>query len=201
MFISDEKVVKGIRESNREVILYLYKKYFIMVRNLLYKFDCNPGEAKDVFQDVLLSVFSSVNGKSFNLKTNFKTYIRSVANNRIIDIHRHKTKVDISHFGDTGIKEENFPDNEKIPFFDEKKELFEKHFELLSRDCQKLLKLFIMDIPVTRITYLMKFNRVDYTQMRRYKCKKYLMESIFNDPKYKELTNEQHNINGTIPRW
>ena len=66
--------------------------------------------------------------------------------------------------------------------------LYQKHFQLLGSDCQKLLQLFFDKVPLKQIAQIMGFSSEKYVKKRKYKCKEYLVTSIKQDVGYKKMS-------------
>ena len=72
----------------------------------------------------------------------------------------------------------------------EKFKLYQKHFQMLGTDCQKLLQLFFDKVSLKQITQIMGFNSEKYVKKRKFKCKEYLVTSIKQDLNYKKIIQE-----------
>jgi hypothetical protein len=69
----------------------------------------------------------------------------------------------------------------------ERFKLYQKHFQLLGSDCQKLLQLFFDKVPLKQIAQIMGFSGEKYVKKRKYKCKEYLVTSIKQDVSFRKL--------------
>ena len=69
----------------------------------------------------------------------------------------------------------------------ERFKLYQKHFQLLGSDCQKLLQLFFDKVPLKQIAQIMGFSSEKYVKKRKFKCKEYLITSIKQDVNYKKI--------------
>jgi hypothetical protein len=69
----------------------------------------------------------------------------------------------------------------------ERFKLYQKHFQLLGSDCQKLLQLFFDKVPLKQIAQIMGFSGEKYVKKRKFKCKEYLITSIKQDVSFRKL--------------
>lgn len=83
----------------------------------------------------------------------------------------------------------------------EKHNLVWLHFEKLSKDCQKIIKLFIDGLSIAEVKKIMKYSSDQHTKNRRLRCKNSLIMRIINDPKFKELRDEKAKDINQLPRW
>ncbi len=193
MKTEDEKIFNGLRNGDLEMIHYIYTTFFPTVENMVIKLNGNKEDAQDIFQDALTFMYMSLQEKKIECKFSFGSMIYTIARNKRIDSIRRACKrenINIQELPDEQI--EYTEDNARLYDEIEKFSLYEKHFNLLSPECQKILKFSMQDMSLKEITYLLKFKNDDYTKHRRYKCKEHLMKSIFNDPAYKELKYDEH---------
>lgn len=72
----------------------------------------------------------------------------------------------------------------------ERYRLYQKHFQLLGSDCQKLLQLFFDKVPLKQIAQIMGYKSEKYAKKRKYRCKEYLVTSIKQDLNYKKLVED-----------
>lgn len=202
MILSDKDLLNGIRNDDRETIDYIYKTFFPVVQWIIESLNGSKEDARDIFQESLLIVYSKLLDDELNLTCSLRTYMCSIARNLRLVAMRRKGTFSLSEV-DEGIVHEFQLIEEPvlIPEEEEKKLLYEKHFNLISDECQRLLKYCMLELSLKRITSLMHFKTESYTKVRKNKCKEYLMKSIFSDPKYKELTYEPYRNDREIPRW
>ena len=69
----------------------------------------------------------------------------------------------------------------------EKTRLYQHHFISLPEDCQKIIKMFLDQIPFKEIAVKMGFKNEAYAKTRKYLCKNMLRKIILKDPRYKSF--------------
>jgi DNA-directed RNA polymerase specialized sigma24 family protein len=202
MILSDKDLLNGIRNGDRETIGYVYKTFFPVVQGIISSLHGSKEDAHDIFQESLMIVYSKLLNEQLNLTCSLKTYLCTIARNLGTVAMRQKSTFSFSAVDDDFLNISSLIEEPVLlPEEEEKRLLYEKHFNLITNECQKLLKYCMLELSIKRITVLMHFKSDDYTKVRKNKCKEYLMKSIFSDPTYKELTYESYRNDRAIPRW
>ena len=65
--------------------------------------------------------------------------------------------------------------------------IYQVHFKKLSQNCQKILELYMARIQLKEIANILGYKSDQYVKKRKHQCKEKLVNSIKNDPRYKEL--------------
>ena len=81
------------------------------------------------------------------------------------------------------LKEEPF----KIENEDLRVSLYQKYFQELPEDCQKILQLTVQDMPQKEIARVLGFKSENYVKKRKHYCKDFLIRKIKEDPLYNDL--------------
>jgi len=184
-----EAILEGLKTSDSAVLEYVYKKYFPIVRFFVIKNSGTDEDAKDVFQEAVILIYKRLRDGSLELTCAFKTYLYSVC--RILWLRQlEKRKV----------RNEVVTDNQVFIHLDEDVEgqlteqeqfrIYQKHFQLLHKDCQEILQLFLKKVPLKDIAQKMGIKSDKYLKKRKYECKEALIKRIQNDADYKRLRNE-----------
>jgi RNA polymerase sigma factor (sigma-70 family) len=197
---SDSEILKGILEGSSDVLSWIYHTNFRSVRKYIKDNNGNDDDADDVFQEAIMIVYRKIQNSDLVLSASFSTYLFSVAKYIWFNELRRK-KI-------TGVVT-NEPD-EFYGFYDdiadiqikvERDKLMRKHFNSLPSLCKKLLTYVFEGLALSEITKKLNYNSEQYTKNRRFKCKTILYKKITNDPKFKELKNEQYREDNNVPRW
>lgn len=90
---SEEELLDGLKSNNAMVIAYLYKKNYPSVANFIRLNGGNDDDAKDIFQETLVTLFHKVRQENFTLTAKLNTYIYSIARNLwLTELKRKKQK-------------------------------------------------------------------------------------------------------------
>jgi RNA polymerase sigma factor (sigma-70 family) len=183
--LSDNEIIQGIFEHNQNVLITVYHENYRTIRQLVKTNSGDDDDANDVFQDAIMVMYQKIRSNNLNLTVSFGTYFYSVAQR--IWLNELKRKKRYPSF------------NEGIEFQIEEAEIIElmnrndlhklvwKHFEKISHDCQKVIKLFLEGKSIAEVTEIMKYNSEQHTKNRKLRCKNSFVTHIMNDPIYKEL--------------
>jgi len=197
--ISDKEIIEGVVRGNEKVIQYMIRSYFPKIKRFVLNYKGNTHDAEDVMQETLAIVFEKIRSNSLKVDGSFGTYlfgivkivwIKELKNRGVLeklDLFEEQTKLDSG----------NIAQIEKR----DRQTIYKVHFEKLGDDCKKLLQLFFNGIKIKDITQKMGYKSDQHTKNRKYICKKYLIENIRSNPKFKEVKNERLNNITEIPRW
>jgi RNA polymerase sigma factor (sigma-70 family) len=184
-----EAILEGLKTSDSNVLEYVYKKYFPVVRFFVIKNSGTDEDAKDVFQEAVIILYKKLKDGSLDLTCAFKTYLYSVC--RILWLRQlEKKKVRNEVVSDNQVFIQLDEDVEGLAAEQEQFRIYQKHFKLLHKDCQDILQLFLKKVSLKEIAQKMNIKSDKYLKKRKYDCKEALIKRIQNDPDYKRLKNE-----------
>ncbi|MFA6125880.1 MAG: sigma-70 family RNA polymerase sigma factor [Bacteroidales bacterium] len=184
-----EAILEGLKTSDSIVLEYVYKKYFPIVRFFVIKNSGTDEDAKDVFQEAIILIYRRLKDESLDLTCAFKTYLYSVC--RILWLRQlEKKKVRNEVVTDNQVFVHLDEDIEGLAAEQEQYRIYQKHFQLLHKDCQEILQLFLKKVPLKEIAQMMGIRSDKYLKKRKYDCKEALIKRIQNDPEYKRVRNE-----------
>lgn len=83
--LSDEELVKRIKNGDRDSLNILVKSYFSKIYNRVYQLIPEP-DVDDVIQNIFMGLIDSLD--SFEGRSAFKTWFHRIAMNKIADYHR-----------------------------------------------------------------------------------------------------------------
>lgn len=188
---SDEAIIEGLKLRRDDMIKYVYRELYPVIKNLVVSNSGTDEDAEDVFQDALVIVYKKGKDEGLVLSSSFKTFFYSVCKNLWLqrlgkqkDIRQ--TFVEIEEpitLPESITKEMHAIENEKI-------KLYQKHFLSLGDDCQKVLRLFLRKISLREIAEIMGYKTEKYAKTRKYDCKEELKNRILNDPNYLNLITD-----------
>ncbi len=186
IYFSDEALLKGLRNKRTDCIRQLYREFFPLAQSIVERNSGNYEDAEDIFQDGLIILYEKILSDSVSLKCSLKTYFYSICKNIWKQRLDRKWRL---LYQDELVQE---PSEEYDPLafsIDEinleKVRLYHQHFIDLPEDCQRILKMYLAQIPVKEIAVKMKFKNEAYAKTRKYLCKNMLRKRILKDPRYK----------------
>lgn len=87
--LSDEELIRRIRDGDRESLGILVKAYFSKIHNRVYQL-IPELDADDVIQDIFMGLLDSLD--SFEGRSAFTTWFYRIAMNKIADYHRRLSR-------------------------------------------------------------------------------------------------------------
>jgi RNA polymerase sigma factor (sigma-70 family) len=186
---SDIDLVNGIRAHDSSILTHVYDTYYPIIEGYITHNQGSRDQARDIFQDAMIIVYNRIKSEDLELSCKFGTYLYAICKNiwmqeRKKYLHRvEKLQQQPLLVNDPGPADDPLLQNHLT-------NLFNKHFEALSKDCQKILSMYFNNFSVEDIRAEMKYKDLHHTADRKYRCKKSLINRIVNDPLFKRLKNE-----------
>lgn len=188
---SDEAIVEGLRLRSDYIISFIYKDYFPLVKYLVNENGGSDEDAEDIFQDGIIIVYKKIADNQLKLTSSFKTFLYSVCRNLWLQ-KLNKRKAIVDHIAEIEDHIDLPPDilhelgNQEI----ELHRIIQEHFLSMGEDCQKILRLFMKNVPLREIANLMGFKTEKYAKTRKYMCKEELKKRVLSDPRCNKFYNE-----------
>ena len=187
MAFSDNKLINSFLEHDSRELLKIYRECYPMVEKMILNTGGFTDQAEDIFQEAMIIVYRKIITGKFELTCKFSTYIYAICKKIWIQ-EKRKSKRKVTSIEDTiDIVEEpgySEPDDQVL------NEIVGKHFNELSKDCQKILKMHFNKVNISDIQKVMGYDSSHYAMDRKYRCKKSLIKRIINDPKFKSIKND-----------
>jgi RNA polymerase sigma factor (sigma-70 family) len=180
--------LEGISTRNSQVIEEIYKDILPGITSWVRQNGGNQDDAKDLFQEMIISIYKKQNQGEFTLTCTFWSYSLVVCRNLWYAKNRNKDR----------IKYVDEVDGEKVSLDDdmqanieeqEQLQLYRKHFSLLAEKCQKVLSLFFAKVKMAEIAERLETSEA-FIKKKKFKCKEELVERIKADPLYAELSDQ-----------
>ena len=186
----------AILHGDPTILRQMYQTIFPLITNLIRQNGGTEEDAKDIFQDAVMVIYEKARQPDFQLTSQFSTYFYGICWNL------WGSRLQKKSFSEVTIPEDIKSIAGDIPDVDftevEKQKLFDKAFESLGEDCQRLLLLYFRKMPMDSIAREMGYASEGYARRRKFMCKEYLTELVKGYPEYAELCvsaykkNESH---------
>jgi RNA polymerase sigma factor (sigma-70 family) len=185
---SDEAILEGLRLRSDYIINFIYKEFFPLIRFLVTENGGAGEDAEDIFQDGIIIIYSKISLNELRLTSSFKTYMYSVCRNLWLQkLNKRKAifdkLTDVEEYIDLPkdmLQEASIQETEMH-------RIIQIHFLSLADDCQKLLRLFIKNIPLREIASILGYKTEKYAKTRKYLCKEELKKRIASDPRSQKI--------------
>jgi RNA polymerase sigma factor, sigma-70 family len=188
---SNIDLFKGILGQNQAALKYLYSRFYPNVAKMIKHQGGQEDDANDIFQEAIIIFYRKA--KSGQLDSNYAVEPYLMSTCRIIWLKtlqsRQKDKEALPTI-------EAF--EEESPIYKEfleskRKELFYKHFKMLSIECQNTLSAFFNGSSFQQIADELGLTSEEFARRKKYLCKEYLVKSIKSDPEYDNISYQDGN--------
>ncbi len=184
---SNEELLNGILRNDNVILQHIYKNFYYKVNLYIKKNSGNDEDANDVFQEAVIVVYRKLKANDLIINCAFETYLYSVCK-FLWYKQLARVKSEKEMMVESVMFESEFDhDFSELVEKNERFKLYQKHFQLLGSDCQKLLQLFFDKVPLKQIAQIMGFSGEKYVKKRKFKCKEYLVTSIKQDVSFKKI--------------
>ena len=78
---NEQALLKGLAKNDSKAIESLYKSHFTMIQHFVLNNNGSFDDARDVFQEAIITLYEKVQNDSFVLSCQIKTYIFSICKN------------------------------------------------------------------------------------------------------------------------
>jgi len=186
---SNTDLIKGIRNHDSSILRHVYDIHYPIIEGYIIHNQGSREQARDIFQDAMIIVYKRIKANELELSCKFGTYLYAICKN--IWMQERKKYLQRSEKLRLQPLEVNDPGPADDPLLQKHlTDLFNKHFDDLSQDCQKILSMYFNNFSVEDIRAAMNYKDLHHTADRKYRCKKSLINRIVNDPLFKRLKNE-----------
>jgi RNA polymerase sigma factor (sigma-70 family) len=185
VYYIDELILREIRNRNERVLFDVYKTNFPMIQRLILSNSGTEQEAKDIYQDAVISFYERVHQPDFQLTCRISTYLYAVSRRLWLKRLAEK-KV-------TGIRIEDVE-----PFFQVEDEFekidenarhlksMEQSLNQLGQPCSDIIvDFYYNDLSMDQITLKYGYTNADNAKNQKYKCLQRLRKLFFDDVKKK----------------
>ncbi len=184
---SDNEYITGILEHNDLIINHIYKQFMPMVRKMVITNGGSTDHARDVFQDAIIIIYRKIKSGELTLNCKFSTYLYAVTRKLWIQELKLRKKTRMYNDEQPDLLEE--PDGMR-EYNNTLMRVIMKHFNELSEDCQKILRMHFNNATIDDIQLIMGYKTRHHTIDRKYRCKRSLIKRIINDPIFKKVNHE-----------
>ena len=165
---SDREIVEGIRSSRHDVLKYLYEQYYPMVYKMVIKNNGHAEEARDLFQEGILTLIEKARKPDFQLTSKLSTFLYAICIKLWLNkLNRQKNREDLH--GDVPDIEVVLPDKSREN--SEETAILQSLLQKLSESCQKILRMrFYEKRKDKEIAERLNLSGADYVKTQRYRC-------------------------------
>lgn len=180
------RLLEGIRQREHKILSRIYVKYYPIVLRYILNNSGSESDAKDVFQESIIVIYTLASDKSFEIREQFAAFIIGIAKRIWLKQIRHnevkKRYVDESKNVDEQVEEH--PSDEELE--DELElALIRKHIVNLGEECRKVLMMAAEGVKNEEIAQKQGYKSESVVRVKKSKCKNALINMIKKDPNFK----------------
>jgi len=176
---SQEVLEAIINGHNTKVLNYLYKSALPQIIKFICMNNGDEDEAKDIFQDAVVSLFTTVKLGKYDSGKDVNGFLFFVSRNLWINyVKRRGRQMDITKM-QLSIYEEN---QEAVIITREKEDQINEFLEKAGSKCRQVLKYVIYDdYSMKEIAKLMNFANEAVAKTTHHRCKQKLIDLVANN--------------------
>ena len=168
--INEQHLLKGLVNNDSKAIDAIYKDNFNMVQTFILNNNGTYDDARDIFQEAMITLYEKAKSESFVLTCQIKTYVYSVCRRLWL-----KRLQQMGRFvAQTESMEETVPVEEDLEIHEKRNAEFaimDRAFNSLGEPCKSLLEAYyIHKKGMTGIAEQFGYTNADNAKNQKYKC-------------------------------
>ena len=186
----NEEIIFGLVNQDRKILNNIYFAYFSQVQHYIFANNGNDADAKDIFQDGLIVLYTKISHGTLNLNCHFSTLLYAICKNLWLQKLTQREKRKHIQFDDhlQYYSYEPLEEAEQIKREKLKEGLFNTYFSKLDKRRQNMLK-FSADKSIPEVAQHFGLT-INSAKNKKCLCKRNLKKLIQNDERYKLLNLE-----------
>lgn len=188
--MKDNLIFKLIKEesvvNNESALKAIYTSNYYMIENFVLSHGGSKDDAKDIFQDTVITFYNNVKKNQFELKSKISTYLYSISRNIWFKKLRDN-KIQIAGEDFDNIKE--LSSNEDIHSsleYTEEQFLIAKLLKTAGDKCKQLLTLYYYEkMRMKKISAELGYASEQVAKNQKAKCMKKIKAAVLNNEFYK----------------
>ncbi|WP_340201535.1 RNA polymerase sigma factor [Ascidiimonas sp. W6] len=185
----DQKYIDGLRENNSFIIQAIYDKFVPKVVNYIKGNSGDAAQARDVVQEILVTIYEQATYKKLQLTCPFDAYFFLLCKRKWLN------ELKKSSYKEVTINEEVLSkgdDVDELAFstelFGEKQLLFTRMFQKLGEACKDLLKATFKIKSMEEVAASLGLTYA-YARKKKSQCIGKLTKLVQESPKFNQLNN------------
>jgi RNA polymerase sigma factor (sigma-70 family) len=181
------KLLEGIRQREHKVLSRIYVKYYPVVLRYILNNSGSESDAKDVFQESIIVLYTLASDKNFEIREQFAAFITGIAKRIWLKQIRHNAVKEryVEESKNVGEQIEEHPSDEELEN-ELELALIRKHIVNLGEECRKVLMMAAEGLKNEEIAQKQGYKSESVVRVKKSKCKNALINMIKKDPNFKE---------------
>ena len=177
--LNEQALLKGLANNDSKAVEALYKSHFNMIQHFVLNNSGSFDDARDIFQEAMITLYEKVQSSSFVLTCQIKTYLFSICKHlwlkRLHQIDKYSSPL--------SVHEESISVEEDIVAFEKKDAAFaimDRALNSLGEPCKSLLEgYYINKKGMQELAKDFGYTNADNAENQKYKCLMRLKKLFF----------------------
>ncbi|MDX1272205.1 RNA polymerase sigma factor [Bizionia paragorgiae] len=183
----DQKYINGLLQNNSFIIQAIYDKFVPKVINYIKQNSGSAPQAKDIIQEVLITIYNQAQQKGLQLTCPFEAYFFLLCKRKWLNELKKNSNKEVTINEEVLSKDDDaFTLASETTVFGEQQELFNTMFQKLGDACKELLK---ATFKIKSMEEVAKSLNITYAYARKKKslCIGKLTKLVQESPKFKQI--------------
>ena len=177
--LNEQALLKGLANNDSKAVETLYKSHFSSIQHFVLNNNGSFDDARDVFQEAMITLYEKVQSNSFVLTCQIKTYLFSICKNLWLKRLHQLGK----YSGPLSSQEETISIEQDMREFDKKEASFEimhRSLNSLGEPCKSLLEGYYLNKKgMQELAADFGYTNADNAKNQKYKCLMRLKKLFF----------------------
>ncbi len=185
---ADQRFIVGLLKNDHQIIEEIYSKFSGKVIAMVERNNGDSSQAKDIFQESLISIYENAQRKDFVLTCPFEAYLLLICKRKWLNVLKKEKRVTIQD--ESGFMNEKAAElsNEAI-LHEERMRILYFHLSKLGESCQNILKLSWKLLSMQEVADKLNLSYA-YARKKKSECIAQLSKNIQSDPKFNQLQHD-----------
>lgn len=178
--INEQALLKGLAQNDSKAVEALYKSHFAMIQHFVLNNNGSFDDARDLFQEAMITLYEKVQSDSFVLSCQIKTYLFSICKNLWLKRLQQMSK----YSAPLSTEEESIAVEADLEAFQKKDAAFSimnRALNSLGEPCKSLLEGYYLNKKgMQELADDFGYTNADNAKNQKYKCLMRLKKLFFS---------------------
>lgn len=178
--INEQALLKGLAQNDSKAVEALYKSHFTMIQHFVLNNNGSFDDARDLFQEAMITLYEKVQSDSFVLSCQIKTYLFSICKNLWLKRLQQMGK----YSAPLSTEEESIAVEADLEAFEKKDAAFSimnRALNSLGEPCKSLLEGYYLNKKgMQELADDFGYTNADNAKNQKYKCLMRLKKLFFS---------------------
>lgn len=177
--LNEQALLKGLAQNDSKAVEALYKSHFSMIQHFVTNNNGSFDDARDIFQEAMITLYEKVQLDNFALTCQIKTYLFSICKNLWLKRLQQMGK----YSAPLSAQEETISVEEDLDQFEKKDAAFaimDRALNSLGEPCKSLLEGYYLNKKgMQELASQFGYTNADNAKNQKYKCLMRLKKLFF----------------------